>query len=201
MHPVWRFVWAAIGGGLAMGIHIYASFRAEPEYTLLRWGNTVDTGVTFGVLIGLLALFASEFPARLRGAWPLWARAALSVAVGIIGGTLIWMWWEALHLQRDDLGLPLLISGGAGLALGFVLLALFKMPSWLAVVITAAATYIPIFIAFQAYQANTKVPALLYYDDPQQIFTVAIPFCILIALGGHAQAVWEDVKPLLKRQA
>src|SRR5262249_16254786 len=93
-----------------------------------------------------------------------------------------------------------------GTALGFVLAAIFSLRGWLAFLITAIATYLPIFIMFNWFWNNDLIipvqfsqqVAILYYDFPEQIFTLAIPVVLLIALGGHAQALWEDIKAVFR---
>jgi hypothetical protein len=191
MKLVCRFVWATLGAGLAMGLQIFLTFRGEG--LALRLTNAVPIGLTFGVLVGFTVLFAGEYPARLRGLWPLWARFILSAAFGGVLGTLTWAAYQSLFL----LYLPdwnVILLAGVGLAAGFVLAALFALPAWLAVLLTAVAAYLPLYVAFQNYYAANGGSSVLFYDYPNQIYSIGIPFVVLIALGGHAQAVWGAVK-------
>jgi hypothetical protein len=89
--------------------------------------------------------------------------------------------------------------------LGFVITALFQLRGWIAFLLTALFTYIPIYVMFNWYWNNTLIIpiqfsqqlAILYYDYPEQIFTLAIPAVLLIALGGHAQSLWRDLRRFL----
>jgi hypothetical protein len=82
---------------------------------------------------------------------------------------------------------------------------------WLAFVITAVTIYIPIYLMFQ-FQFNGLPPvlplsndvmnnpaAILYFDFPEQIFTLAIPIVLLIALGAHFPGVVADFRALWRR--
>ena len=53
-----------------------------------------------------------------------------------------------------------------------------------AVAATAFFTYLPLWIAFDKW-----LPPILYYDWPDQIFTLGMPVALLIAL--YAVALWR----------
>ncbi|MBZ0278501.1 MAG: hypothetical protein K8I60_20300, partial [Anaerolineae bacterium] len=212
LHNVWRYVLALLGGALAMGAHVFITFRSEAIFNAVRWGRTISIGLTFGVLMGFLALLAGEYPARLRGFWPWWARLIVSAVIGFLWGTLTWAAFTWMFLEYvPDWGV--MIFAGMGTALGFVLTAMLELPGWLAFLVTGVATYLPIYTMFNAYWNGELVPfvqtvfnvpagnapSILYYDLPEQIFTLAIPVVILIALGAHAQALWSDLRGLLRR--
>jgi hypothetical protein len=212
LHNVWRYVLALVGGAAAMGAQVFITYRTEAIFNADRWGKTISIGLTFGVFMGFLVLLAGEFPARLRGFWPWWARLLVSVAIGFVWGTLTWAAFTWFFLTYvPDWGV--MVFAGVGTAVGFTLTAMFTLPGWLAFLVTAAATYLPIYTMFNAFWNGQLVPvvqtlfnipagnapALLYYDYPEQIFTLAIPVVILVALGGHAQTLWGDARKLLKR--
>ncbi|HEX2909008.1 MAG TPA: hypothetical protein VHO69_19200, partial [Phototrophicaceae bacterium] len=208
LHNVWRFVFALIGGMIAMGMHVFVTFRSEALFHADRWGRTISIGLTFGMFVAILAFVAGEFSARVRGFWHWWARLALSTITGLIWGTFTWgaFTWFFFNYTPDW---EVMVFAGVGLAAGFVLAALLNLRGWAAVVVTTIATYIPLYIMydffwngvlmlplpFSAAVLNNPV-AVLYYDNPEQIFTVALPLALLIALGGHAQAVWQDLRDL-----
>src|SRR5690606_23035936 len=83
---------------------------------------------------------------------------------------------------------------GAGLALGFVLSSTFRLPGWAAVLATTIATFIPIYVSYDQY-----MPPVIYYDSPEQIWTLALPLSLLIAIGGHAQALLANANVLVRR--
>lgn len=201
MGIVWRYVFAVLGGWLAMGMHVFTVFRTQAIFIQQRWANAVAIGLVFAVLVGTVALAADEFPTRLRGFWTWWARLALSLVMGTLLGMLTW-WsfpWFFLNLQP---GQDILLFGGLGLALGYVLTTMLRLPGWLAVIVTTITTYIPIYVTFQVGWMGNPIPpfqfyeALLYYDfaTPEQIFTVALPFALIVALGGHAPALLRDAR-------
>lgn len=211
LHNVWRFVFALLGGALAMGAHVFITFRSEAIFNADRWGKTISIGLTFGMFVATLVFVAGEFSSRVRGFWPWWARVALSSVVGLVWGTLSWgafTWFFFNYIP--DWGV--MAFAGLGLALGFVLAAALNLRSWAAVVVTTIAIYIPIYVMFQYYWTGEllmPVPlsqdvllnpvAVLYYDYPEQIYTVALPVALLIAIGGHAQSLWQDGRDLMQR--
>ncbi len=212
LHNVWRYVLALIGGTVAMGAQVFLTYRTEAIFNADRWGKTISIGLTFGVFMGFLALLAGEFPSRLRGFWPWWARLAVTTVIGFVWGTLTWAAFTWFFLTYvPDWGV--MIFAGVGTAIGFALTAILKLPGWLAFLVTAVATYLPIYTMFNAFWNGQlapviqtlfnippgNAPALLYYDYPEQIFTLAIPVVILIALGAHAQALWGDARQLINR--
>src|SRR6185436_18563117 len=93
---------------------------------------------------------------------------------------------------------------------GFVLASVFGLRGWLAVLITAVTTFIPIYLMFQFYMdGTTPLPlsndvmsnpaAILYFNTSDEIFTLGIPVVLLIALGAHFPGVMADVRALWKR--
>ncbi len=199
-----RFVFALIGAGVAMGAHVFITFRSEAIFNADRWGKTISIGLTFGMFLAILVLLAGELPARLRRFWPWWTRLGVAGIAGFLWGTLTWgafTWFFFNYPPAWDV----MAFASLGTMLGFVLTALFDLRGWVAFLLTALSTYIPIYIMFDWYWNNRLIlpitfsqqVAILYYDFPEQIFTLAIPAVLLIALGGHAQALWKDVRTAL----
>ncbi|MEO8607248.1 MAG: serine/threonine-protein kinase [Chloroflexota bacterium] len=209
LHNVRRFIFALIGAGVAMGAHVFITFRSEAIFNADRWGKTISIGLTFGMFTAILVMLSGEFPARLRRFWPGWMRLAVWGIVGFLWGTLTWgafTWFFFNYPPAWDV----MAYAGIGMALGFVLTALFSLRGWVGFLITAIAIYIPLYIFFQFYltgQLLIPLPltrevianptSILYYDYNQQIFTLAIPAVLLIALGGHAEALWRDLRRFL----
>jgi heme/copper-type cytochrome/quinol oxidase subunit 2 len=81
------------------------------------------------------------------------------------------------------------------LALGLILASVYRLPSWLMVVITAVTTYIPLYIAHVGNVA-AGTPAVIYTrpQQPEQIFSLIIPVVILIALGVFGLALWRELR-------
>lgn len=217
MRVVWRYVFALIGGWLALGMHVLTVFRNQALFVQQKWANAVAMGLLFGAVVGFVSLMGHEFPTRLRGFWTWWAR----LAFGIIGGTLFgmatWWAWQWFFLGQQP-GNDILYLGGFGLALGFVLSSMFDLKWWWAVPLTALLSYAPIWITFQGgvlFQPVTILgqqlgtEALLYYGCPafdgsgdaclNQIYTVAIPFAILVAVGGYFPAILGSLAGFINR--
>lgn len=195
MQLIQRFLLAVLGGFLAIGLNTYITFRSEAIFTPQRWGNTIAIGLTVGVLVGLLVLLADEIPSRLRGFWLWWARLILSAGLGFAAGLLVWSGYTYLFLQQPVVAWYPLYLAGAGIALGFVATAVLKLPGWLAVIVTAGATYVPLYLAFTQW-----LPPVLYYDSPNQIYTLGGMVAVLIALGGHGAALLRNIRWLLNRR-
>jgi hypothetical protein len=147
LHLVSRYTAALVFGWLAMGYHVIAVYRAQALFLQQRWSNAVAVGLTFGMIVGFVVLFSDEFSTRLRQFWPWWARGIASLVLGTLWAVFAW-WafqWLFLYLQP---GMEIIVFGGVGMAFGFVLTALFRLRSWLAVPITAVSIYIPIYVTF-----------------------------------------------------
>jgi hypothetical protein len=199
LQNVWRFVWALIGSTLAMAVYVWVSFRTEAIFNPDRWGKTISIGLTFGMLMAILVMIAGELPTRLRRFWPWWGRLGVSGILGFLWGALAWgaFTWFFLNYPPDW---DVMAFAGLSTAAGFVLTAMFSLRGWVAFLLTAVLTYAPIFIMYQYGNGSikslpfnlTQVP-LLYFLSPEHLYSLAIPVVILIALGGHAQAIWRDV--------
>jgi hypothetical protein len=191
MQIVRRFLLALLGGFLAMGGHVYLTFYSAEWITTQRIGNSIAAGLIFGIVVGLMVVLASEYPARLRDVWSVPARLALALASGVILGTLAWFSYVYLLLQIEAPDWSVLLFGGIGLSAGFVLSGMVKLPRLVSIAITALAAYVPIFITFQNYVATVynRPPALalLYYAPNREwmVFALGIPFALAIAILGQ----------------
>jgi len=158
----WRFIFALIGGTIGMGIQVYVTYRSQAVFDPDRLVNTYGFGLAFGVMVGLLALFADEVPARLRGFWRWWTRLLFSALAGVTIGTLAWGVVSYMYLRQTYINWELMLFGGVGLALGFVLASLLNLRGWVAVLITAALAYLPVYFAWHnvcwQYQICTDAP-------------------------------------------
>jgi hypothetical protein len=191
MQIVRRFLLALLGGFLAMGGHIYLTFYSAEWISPQRIGNSIAAGLIFGIVVGLMVVLASEYPARLRAVWSVPARLALALASGVILGTLAWFSYSYLMLQIEAPDWSVLLFGGIGLSAGFVLSGMVNLPRLVSIGITALAIYVPIFVTFQNYMATvySRPPALalLYYAPNREwmVFATGIPFALVIALLGQ----------------
>lgn len=183
-----RFLLAVLGTFLGTGLNTYITYRAEALFTAPRWRTSIAIGLTLGVVMGALVLLADEVPSRLRGFWPLWARLLFSAITGAALGIAVWGLYTYLYLE-DIPDWSVINLAGIGLAIGFILNTVFRLPGWAAVLITTICAYLPLYWAFMNF-----APPVVYYDYTEQVYTLALPMCLLIALGGHAQAFWSDLR-------
>lgn len=200
-----RFVFAMLGATLAMAIYVFVTFRSEAIFNAERWGRTISIGLTFGMMMAILTLIAGELPSRLRGFWPWWARLIFSSLAGFLWGTLAWGAFTWFFLNYPPVW-EIMAYVGLGTALVFMLSSVFNLRGWLSILIMTVAVYIPIYLMFQ-FQFNGANPilplseavinnpaAILYFDFADQIFTLAIPIVLLIALGAHFSGVMADLR-------
>lgn len=213
---VWRYLFAMFGGWLALGLHIFTTFRGQVIFEQQRWANAIAMGLVFGVIVGFVAIAGDELPARLRKFWPVWGRTIMSLVFGTFFGAVAWWSWGWLFLGVEPYAGTLLF-GGLGVALGYTLTTTFNLRAAVAVPLTALLTYLPIFLSYTVGQwyeplgpfGTAESPRLiqiyeplLYYsrlaDDfmtllkSERIYTVAIPFALLVALGGYFQATVRE---------
>jgi hypothetical protein len=211
LHIVWRFIFALIGGWVAMGAYVWVNLPSEAIFTPDRSGKTISIGLTFGVFVGVLVLLAGELPGRLRGFWPVWMQGLVSLVLGVAWGALTWAGFTWFFLNYDP-SWDVMIFAGLGLALGFILTAILGLRGWLAFVVTAVTAYIPIYIMYQfnftgewtfpirfSEAVMSNPPAIVYFREPDQVFSYAIPMLLLIAFGGHAQLIWRDAMKFIRR--
>ncbi|MBC8099989.1 MAG: serine/threonine protein kinase, partial [Armatimonadetes bacterium] len=146
----WRFLFAVLGGWLGLGYHVYATFRSEAILAPDRIANTVGYGLSFGVFVGVMVLLADEIPSRLRGFWTQPLRILFAGVLGIGWATLSWglaTWMYTRNLPDWDL----MLFGGVGLALGFVLASLLNLRGLPAALLTAGTIYLTIYAPFNNF--------------------------------------------------
>lgn len=194
---IWRFQCGFTGGLLGMGTWTFSVFRSPILITPERIRWTIAMGGAFGVFIGLIAALAGDLPMWQRYSLPKRVNLALRVVLTLVLSVLAWMsyiWFlDSISFTRQDFDTWLL--GGVGLAAGFIVRLLSKAPAWLATLITLIATWLPIYIASGkiAGTAAQFVP-LVFFDIPDQVFSIGIPMTILIALGANFPALSHDLR-------
>jgi hypothetical protein len=205
-----RFLWAFLGATVAMAAQVFITYRTELIFNADRWGDTISIGLTFGMFMAILVLLVSEIPSRLRGFWPWWMRLIFSAVIGFFWGAFTWgafTWFFLTYPPNWDV----MAFAGAFTALGFIIADQLKLPGWASALVTAVCTYFPIYVLYDFFwngrlaiplpfspEVMGNPPALLYYDYPEQIFTLAIPVVLLIALGAYAPALWRDALALVQ---
>lgn len=145
-----RFILGMLGGWLAMGEWVFITFRTQALFTPQRLGNTFAIGLLFGLFTGFVAVFAGQFPDRLRGFWTWWLRLAVFGLMGLLLGILAWSTFTSFFLgQPPDTALMRL--GGLGLVFGLILSSLLRLRGWSAFAITAISVYAPLYVTHYNY--------------------------------------------------
>jgi hypothetical protein len=200
MDAVWRYVFGFVGGFLALGGWAWLNLPSQAIFRAQTSGIAVSTGMVFGFFIGLLVIFSAELSDRLHGFWHHWSRFLLSLGLGLAIGTATW-WsftWFFLNYPPD---LNVMLLGGAGLAGGFVLSSLFRLPAWLSAIITTLSAFAPLYIA----ATTPSLTPILYFlaadgsVDMNKLFGHGLFVAAMVGIWGHAPGLWREAKSLFKR--
>ncbi|MFN8562632.1 MAG: hypothetical protein U0703_13680 [Anaerolineae bacterium] len=191
-----RYIWAAIFAGLAVWWYAYSELPTAAIFSPERWGKSLTTGITFGVVFGLVVLLAAEVPERLRGFWHWWARLILNLILGIASGLLVWVVfdWFFLYYQPTAEDMGALFFGALGTAAAFSLGVVFRIPGWLGVLWTTVVLYIPLYFTWKNY-----MPPLIYVRPNEDISQYGIPIAFLIGVGAYLPQLIQDVRGVIKR--
>ena len=189
-----RFFWGLMGGLLGIAFWAFSTFRSETLITPDRMVYTIALGQVFGVCLGFLSVFADELPNRLQrwlGKSPtlrLLLRTLLFTGIGIFAwASYIWFLQRLGSTVQDE---NTLLMGGIALAVGFLIRSVAKLPSWAFTLVIAALIWLPIYISYQDNYVNF-VP-LIYFDVPNQLFTIGIPVALIMAIGANFRAIYEE---------
>jgi hypothetical protein len=197
-----RFALGFLGGFLGIGFWAFSAFRSSILITPQRLIYTLALGQVFGLFVGLMSMLAGDMWWDSEQRLPPPIRFGLRIGGCLLLGVLAWgsyLWFlESLAMTPSDLNAVLL--GGVGLAAGFIIRIMFpsRLPGWLAVLIMAVCAWLPIYITYTQFQegSETYVP-LIYFDNPDQLYSIAIPLVLLIALGANAQAISQELSSLM----
>jgi hypothetical protein len=154
----WRFLFAVLGGWFGLGFQVYTTFREVRVFAPDRIANTIGYGLAFGFFVGITVLLADEIPSRLCGFWRRSSQLAFCLIFGVGWATLSWglaVWMYT----RGDPNWHLMVFGGFGLSLGFILNSMLNLRGWIAVVITTLSVFITIYAPFNNFcQSNYICP-------------------------------------------
>lgn len=147
----WAFILATLGGWAAMGRMVNVTFRNQLLFAPQKVVNTIGFGLAFAIFAGVLTMLASEFPSRLRGFWLEWARFLFSAVLGIVWGTLTWGMTSYMYFNNPFPNWDLMLVGGFGLAIGYILTTMLNLRAWVAVLFTAIGAALPIYAGWNNY--------------------------------------------------
>lgn len=174
-----------VGAAGAMLFYTLATFRASGFLILNQQylSSAISISVVFGAFTMLLVLVVDPTPSQTPTPRMLAMRVLRSV-FGVAMGAAAWYLytWVGLFQQPE---LNTMLAGGAGLAGGFILHQFLPLKNWQAILVTTIMTYLPIWFTNQ-FQAQLEIAPLLYFDDPAMVYTIGLPFALIVAVGGHA---------------
>lgn len=193
MQVVWRYVWALVGGMVAMGGYIWLTSPVVGAFAPHRVGPALTMGLLFGHGVGFVVIGACDYMQRLRGVWAWWARLMFGVVAGNGLAALVWYGYFYVYLANPAPPLQLIVTGAVGLSSGFIVAGVLpRLHVLLKVVITALALSVALYASFQGYAAAVLAggyePALLMLANPQnEVAAVAIygGFAVCVAGGGY----------------
>lgn len=190
-----RFFWGLMGGLLGIAFWAFSTFRSETLITPDRVVYTIALGQVFGACIGLLSMLADELPNRLQR-WLGNSQAIRFVLRSLLfSGIGIFAWasyiWFLQRLGTTAQDINSLLLGGIMLAAGFLIRSVTKAPAWVFTLMMTALIWIPIYITYQDNYTNF-VP-LIYFDNPNQVFTIGIPIALIMAVGANLRAIYKQI--------
>jgi hypothetical protein len=198
-----RSVSGFAGGFIGVGFWTFSVFRSTLLITPERMRWTISMGGFFGLFVGLLALLADDVPSPMDRLLSERGQMALRAVISLLLAIAAWMSfaWFLGSLAFTPSDMNSLVLGGVGLAAGFIIRDGFKPSAWMAFVLTAVLTWLPVYITFTQAAAGSAyfVPLISFYDDSNQVFALAIPMVLLIALGANAPELSGDARSLLSR--
>jgi hypothetical protein len=213
IHIVVRYICAAIFAAIPLTWYVVYQLQGGVLLAQERVGRAVTSGISFGVVFGLVIVLGAELPERLRGFWPWWGRLLLNLVLGIASGFLVWLvlryFFLYLDFTTEDFGT--LFIGGLGAAVACALSALFYIPGWLGAIWTALSIYTSLYASwahdnhfYSLIFTRPAVPANFFYEgspaaDAEHISQFAIPIAILIGIGAYLPQLVAEARHLIRR--
>jgi serine/threonine-protein kinase len=195
---VLRFVAAFIGATLAFGGYVWVNFSSALGASLNLpdvWGRTVSIGLTIGIFMGIVVLFAGEIADRLHGFWTWWARLIVAALFGFLLTTFTWGAFDFLVLNDPNLAWNVIAWSGVGAAIGFGITGVYRLPGIIQAIILGLSFYLPLYFVWDVYWNQGTLPvAIIYFREYSEVFTILIPMIVLIAVGMSLQAIVRDVR-------
>lgn len=169
------------GGFIAMSAHIYLLFGRGNLLAPQRLSDTIGNALIFAHIFALMVIVIRDLKLP----------KPVSIIGGIIFGTLAWSSHTFFFLYNTSPDWKVLFLGGIGLSIGFIATQFLRLENRylktaIAMLITAIATYLPIYFSYQSH-LSAENQALLYFraDDPEMLYLIGIPFALCIAFFGQ----------------
>lgn len=194
-----RLAWGFLGG-IGVGFYAFTTYRSTNIFQPQRIFTSIAGAETFGVILGTLAVLADRHPLPFLRRLAAPVQTAVKMGLSLFFGMFFWSVFHGFLLNyAEEFFSILYLAGGGGIAFGFILQILFKLPAWLIISASTLAIWLPIYLFHDAFWAGTLDSALLYFDEYNQVFTIGILFALLIALGTNAALLQTQVQNLWAR--
>ncbi|GAB4482291.1 MAG: hypothetical protein Kow00124_31000 [Anaerolineae bacterium] len=183
--PLLGYLMAALGCALALGIHVYVSYRLPSLMDTARILNALGSGVLFGPVIGGGVFMARLIAIRLTVV-PRLLRALLALAVGMLLINFGLVGYHVLFLNAAPRGW-LIALGALIMAFGFALGASALRSRWVAALLSTLTTALGLGLTWQL-ASNTFLTPMLYYEygQPLQTAVMIVVSSVVIGLFAHA---------------
>jgi hypothetical protein len=199
---VGRYVGAALGYGLGLGLIIYVQF-VDPNGLLAaqRIGNALAVGALYGVLTGIGILAATEPAARLR-AWTRPGRIALSWVLGALLTTAAFILFQRYFYFENAPDWKWLLAVGGVFVSGFALSSGLARRAWIRSVAGAVGALLAVYlvswqIGFFNRGATPVIMLSEFQDDVSLVLSawLALALGVFVCLPEWIRAAWKMVKP------
>ena len=196
LRSISRYLLAALFSGVAIWYYAFSEISSAAIFFAERWGKSLSTGITFGVVFGIVVLLSAEVPERLRGFWPWWARLILNMVLGIASGTLVWVVfdWFFLYYQPAPEDFNAILFGAICAAAAFAAGVIWRIPGWVGALWAALLIFLSLYITETNY-----MPPLIYVRPDETIQQYAIPMALLIGVGAYLPQLINDLRGLVRR--
>jgi len=187
------YVAAALGAGLGLGVHAYASFRVPGFLDFARVLVTLGNGMVFGPLIGLGIFLTRLIVQRLQVMARL-PRMALGTLVGALVVNLGLVAFHSLALGARPTG-ALVAMGSTLIALGFGVAAGLSPSRWRRSLVSTTFAALGIGLSWQLYLQTGLTPVLFYeFDQPVRTVLLVLLTALLIGSIPHQADLSEPTR-------
>jgi hypothetical protein len=197
---IWRFVWGFFGGLAGITFWAFAALRGSVLFTPQPVVYSIALGQIFGIAIGVLSMFADDLPQRLQHILKshvvrFIVRALLFTAIGAFAWfSYIWLLGRFVESQQQT---NAILLGGVGIAAGFLVRSVLKLPVYIYVVLMTLLIWFTIYVTFVNNYVNFE--PLVFFDRREQVFSIGIPIALLMALGANARALGIELQKLYRQ--
>lgn len=200
LEMVWRFVWGFFGGLAGITFWAFVTVSRQVLFTPEPVIYSIALGQIFGICIGLLSMLADELPSRLKNVLK---SQVLRFVLRTLLFTLVaaFAWFSFTWLQGIFAGtqqqMNALLLGSLGIASGFLIRSVTKLPGWSYVLLMTILIWLPLYITFTNNYVTFE--PLIGFRSSDQVFSIGIVIAVLMAIGANARVLSMDVQILYRK--